>query len=228
VTTFSNVGAAYAEQLSRGLHLTGEDALYFAQRRVRRIREIARAAGTHSNVVLDFGCGSGAAFSSLRAAFPDARILGFEPERSLRDVAVEAAAQADVELLGVDTLEPGGDADIVYCNGVFHHIPLEQRLPAMRSLRAALHPGGLAFIWENSPFNPGTRLAMSRVPFDRDARLLRPRALRAMQESCGLSHMATEYHFVFPRVLGFLRPLERAMRSLPFGGQYLVAGRASK
>jgi hypothetical protein len=69
---------------------------------------------------------------------------------------------------------------------------------------------------------------MSRVPFDRGAVLLRPSELRALQQSSGLVHHTTEFHFVFPRVLAFLRPAEGLVRSLPLGGQYLVAGRASE
>jgi SAM-dependent methyltransferase len=226
VTAFLGVGDGYAEQLSRGLRLTGEDATYFARKRVERIHEIAVAAGVETRVVLDFGCGSGAAFSSLRDVFPDARIVAFEPERELRAAAADAAARSAVELLGADSLGARGDVDIVYCNGVFHHIPLTERAGAMRSVRGALRPGGFAFIWENSPYNPGTRLIMSRIPFDRDARLLRPGALRALQQSCGLAHVATEYHFVFPRVLAFLRRSEPRLRTLPLGGQYVVAGRA--
>jgi SAM-dependent methyltransferase len=228
VTTFSGVGAGYSEQLSRGLALTGEGATYYAEQRILRVRELAFMHGVSARVVLDFGCGSGVAFAALRNAFTDARIVGFEPERGLRSVAVDAAIQSQVELLGADTLELRGDADIVYCNGVFHHIPLAQRGDAMRRLRDALRPGGLAFVWENSPYNPGTRLIMSRIPFDRDARLLRPGTLRKLQQSCGLAHLVTEYHFVFPRALAFLRPLESRLRSLPLGGQYLVAGRAAQ
>ena len=56
---------------------------------------------------------------------------------------------------------------------------LQRRLPphparrARRRRRArsgdALRPGGLFAFWENNPWNPGTRLVMSRIPFDRDA-----------------------------------------------------------
>jgi SAM-dependent methyltransferase len=225
VTTFLEAGAGYAEQLSRGLKLTGEDATYFARQRVRRTNHIAAADGVRPGVVLDFGCGSGAGFASLRETFADARIVAFEPDHALRTSAADAAASAGVEILNGETLELRGVADIVYCNGVFHHIPLTERMAAMRRLRDALRPGGLACIWENSPYNPGTRLIMSRIPFDRDARLLPPRGLRALQQSCGLLHVTTEYHFVFPRALAFLRRSEPLLRSLPIGGQYLVVGR---
>ena len=226
MTTFAEVGARYVAQLSRGLSLTGERAAYFAQKRIARIGELSALCGLRPKVVLDFGCGAGVAFAPLRAAFGDAHIIGFEPEPNLRAVALEAAVASNVEILGADHLDPRGDADIVYCNGVFHHIPIADREDAMGRLRASLTRNGLAFIWENSPFNPGTRWVMSRIPFDRNAHLLTPRALRKLQHESGLAHVGTEYHFVFPRALGFMRPMETMLRPLPFGGQYLVVGRA--
>ncbi len=228
MTEFTGVGAAYGEQLSRGLSLTGEGAAHFAERRVARVRELAVMHGVRPRVILDFGCGSGVAFAALRNAFDGARIIGFEPDPGLRAVAADAAQRFNVELPSDDALRLSGDADLVYCNGVFHHIPIDERAGAMRSVRAALSPGGIALVWENSPFNPGTRLVMSRIPFDRDARLLTPHELRALQESSGLAHAGTEFHFVFPRALGFLRSLEPLVRALPLGGQYLVVGRAPR
>ena len=40
-SSFSVVGDRYAEQLARGLRLTGEPADYYARKRIARLREIA-------------------------------------------------------------------------------------------------------------------------------------------------------------------------------------------
>jgi SAM-dependent methyltransferase len=223
VTGFGEVGGGYGSQLARGLRLTGEPAEYYARRRVARVRDIARDTGLTVRGVLDFGCGTGTSLGPLREAFPDARIVGFEPE--LADVARPAAAAAGAELLSREELVEASFADVVYCNGVFHHIARGERAAAARTVRRALRAGGLAFVWENSPFNPGTRMVMARIPFDRDAVLLRPSELRFLQRDAGLTPVATEFHFVFPRPLRFARPLERALRAFPLGGQYVVVGR---
>ena len=225
VARFSEVGDRYGEQLSRGLRLTGETAEYYARRRIARMRELAARHGTAANTVLDFGCGTGASFALLRAAFPGARIIGLEPAAGLRAVARDSAVSSRAEVLEADTLSLDGIADVVYCNGVFHHIVLPDRAPAMQSVARALRDGGLAFVWENSPYNPGTRVVMSRIPFDRDARLLTPHAMRLLQRSCGVWTVVTEYNFVFPRALSLLRPVEPLVRALPLGGQYVVLGR---
>ena len=43
-------------------------------------------------------------------------------------------------------------------------------------VRQGLRPGGVFALWENNPWNPGTRLVMRRIPFDRNAVLLSARA----------------------------------------------------
>jgi SAM-dependent methyltransferase len=227
-TDFDEVGGGYGTQLDRGLRLTGEPAEYYAARRIARVRELVEALGVTPRAVLDFGCGTGSSLGLLRDAFPDARILGFEPEPELAKIAGEATATARAELIGGAELDQYGIADVVYCNGVFHHIAPESRARAMASVARALRADGLACVWENSPFNPGTRLVMARIPFDRNAILLSPRELRSLQTGAGLTPVTTEYHFVFPKVLGFARNLERRLRALPLGGQYVVAGRLGR
>ena len=225
VTGFGEVGGAYGSQLARGLRLTGEPAEYYARRRIARVHDLARELSVTPRAVLDFGCGTGTSLGLLRDVFPEARIVGFEPEPELVDVARIAAGAASAELVGREDLVETGFADLVYCNGVFHHIARDRRAAVALGVANALRAGGLAFVWENSPFNPGTHMVMARIPFDRDAVLLRPSELRSLQHGAGLAHVTTEYHFVFPRPLRFARPLEKALRTLPLGGQYLVVGR---
>src|SRR5262245_44355393 len=68
--------------------------------------------------------------------------------------------------------EPSERVDLVYCNGVFHHIPVGRRAAVIDYIYRSLRPGGLFSLWENNPWNPGTRYVMSRIPFDRDAIML--------------------------------------------------------
>jgi hypothetical protein len=85
-----------------------------------------------------------------------------------------------------------------------------------------LAPGGLFALWENNPWNPGTRLVMKRIPFDRDAKTLScVNASRLLRRS-GLQIREVSSYFYFPSWLKPLRHLEPRLRSVPLGAQYCV------
>jgi hypothetical protein len=70
--------------------------------------------------------------------------------------------------------------------------------------------------------NPGTRYVMSRCVFDKDAITLTPRQSRQLLKSAGFEILRTDFAFIFPRLLKFLRPLEKLLVKLPLGAQYQV------
>jgi SAM-dependent methyltransferase len=125
----------------------------------------------------------------------------------------------------MNTLQPSGQFQLAYCNGVFHHIESERRADALSYLHRSLSPGGYFAFWENNPWNPGTRLVMRRIPFDRDAQLLSPPAARTLLARAGFEILSTDFLFIFPRALAELRPLEAALSRVPAGGQYMVLAR---
>jgi len=66
---------------------------------------------------------------------------------------------------------------------------------------------------------------MSRIPFDRDAQLLTSSAAVKLLIDQGFDPLHLDYMFIFPRVLGLLRPLEPRLSAWPLGGQYQVLTR---
>jgi hypothetical protein len=89
-------------------------------------------------------------------------------------------------------------------------------------------PGGLFAFWENNPWNPGTRYVMSRIPFDRDAVTLIPPEARQLLQKAGFEILRTDFLFIFPGVLKWLRWIEPSISHLPFGAQYQVLARKPK
>jgi hypothetical protein len=63
---------------------------------------------------------------------------------------------------------------------------------------------------------------MSRIPFDRDAVTLRAGGARTLLDANGFEVLHTTYHFIFPRALKFLRPMEAPLKRVPLGAQYQV------
>jgi trans-aconitate methyltransferase len=122
------------------------------------------------------------------------------------DMSVESLAVAGrlhgsprVRFVSLVEHQPAEHMDLIFCNGVFHHIPVVDRSTAMKKVYSSLRPGGLFAFWENNPWNPGTRYVMGRIPFDRDAVTLSARAARRLLREGGFEVMHTDFLFFFPR-----------------------------
>jgi SAM-dependent methyltransferase len=221
-TTFDEAAADYDAQLSQGLAITGEDKEYFAERRMIHLASCLDAMAFEAREVLDFGCGTGTATPYFFQCLRVRSLWGLDvSDRSLQ-VASANYRGYRARFLKPAAYEPRENVDLVFCNGVFHHIPIHERDDSLRRVLAALRPEGLLAFWENNPWNPGTRYVMSRVPFDRDAIVISPRQARRILRQAGFEVLRTDFLFFFPAILRGLRGLERRLVKLPLGGQYQV------
>ena len=222
---FDAYAEEYDEALQRGLAVSGEDKNFFAERRVEWLAAILRALRTEPAAIMDFGCGTGTAVPLLSSLPGCLAVIGID--QSAQSLRVARARQPSPRVSFHTPAEyvPSGAVDLVYCNGVIHHIPPRDRGAALRFVHQALKPGGLFAIWENNPWNPGTRYVMSRIPFDRDAVPIAAPALAKLLLKEGFEVLRTDYLFIFPRWLRWFRPLEPRFAGWPLGAQYLVLGR---
>jgi hypothetical protein len=118
------------------------------------------------------------------------------------------------------------DCDLCYVNGVFHHIPPEQRIGTARDIRDMVSQTAHVVVFENNMHNPGTRYVMKKIPFDKDAIPLSAIELRSILRDAGFHDpMITRYLFYFPKLLSALRPVERYLQKVPLGAQYCVVAR---
>jgi trans-aconitate methyltransferase len=224
---FDAFAKSYDSALDQGLSATGESRVFFAH---GRIRYLARCLGrlglpTTMAVVMDYGCGAGESLPLLKTVLDADRVVGV-------DVSGEEIKLAKGKGLGpwasfsrVADYSPQGDMDLVYCNGTFHHIPPLDRPGVLQNLHRTLKPGGLLALWENNPWNPGTRYVMSRIPFDQDAIPLSIRETRRLVRAASFEILRSDFLFLFPRFLAALRSLEPWLSKVPAGGQYQVLGR---
>ena len=219
---FDEYAANYEAALGQGLSLAGEDMAYFARGRVAWLAHALRVLGEHPKRVMDYGCGQGSTtplfFDLLGAEF----VLGTESSEKLVDLARRTYGSKRAYFSFVDQYVPDAGMDLTYSNGVFHHIPVRQRGAAIDYVWRSLRPGGLFALWENNPWNPGTRLVMSRIPFDRDAIPLSSRQAQRLLREGGFEVLRTDYLFIFPRQLKCFRRLETLLSRVPLGGQFQV------
>jgi SAM-dependent methyltransferase len=214
--TFAN---EYDAALAQGISLSGEDKDFFARGRVEWLRQCLD--GARPRRVLDYGCGTGSTSPLLQKVLGSGSVIGVDTSKEEIALAKRNAG-GGLSFATIDELKPDGEMDVAYCNGVFHHVPLNRRAEAIAYIRDSLRPGGIFSFWENNPWNPGTRLVMSRIPFDRDAILVSAREARRLARAGGFEVLSTHFLFVFPKMLRGLRKLERPLTSLPLGAQYQV------
>ncbi len=223
---FDDYAGDYDAALQQGLSVTGEGKEFFARARLQWLRGVLDRRGVQVSRVLDFGCGTGSATPFLLDVLGADSVLGVDvSERSL-ETAREAWHGLPARFLLPEQASQESDFesgfDLAFCNGVFHHIAPALRREAVGFCRGALKDGGLFSLWENNPWNPGTRYVMGRCPFDDDAiTIAAPQARRLLNEG-GFRVERTDFLFLFPRALAALRPIEAHLARWPLGAQYGV------
>lgn len=224
---FDEFRGSYDEALQRGLSLSGESKEFFADGRLMWLRRYLDSHGRKAGSVLDYGCGTGYATVAAERFLGATLVVGVDESEGLLADARSRPSEAAVSFLHVRELEPVPAFDAAFCNGVFHHIAPPDRPAAIEYVRARVRPGGLFALFENNPWNPGTRLVMKRVPFDRDAIPLSSLETRRLLTAGGFRILKTVYLFYFPRWLAPLRSLEKFLTKLPLGAQYCVVAARS-
>ncbi len=227
---FDGYARNYEETLQHGLRVSGEDSDYFAKGRMEWLRyRIGRFKPAEElKFGMDFGCGTGNSVRHLSSILGLTKIVGLDTSEDSLHHARQRYSQIHFSFANPFAYRPAGDLDIVFCNGVFHHIPIEARPKALEVIRSSLRPGGWFAFWENNPWNPGTRYVMSRIPFDHDAITLSIPQAKQMIVDNKFNVLSVDTRFYFPRAVKWMRPLETWLCKLPFGAQYLVLAQKPK
>ena len=115
---------SYDDDLNRALAASGEDKDYFARGRVEWLASCLKRLNEPPAAALDYGCGIGDTSVLLRDELGLKSVVGLDvSERSLANARTHHVGK-DCRFLTFDQYTPDESVDLVYCNGVFHHIPL--------------------------------------------------------------------------------------------------------
>jgi SAM-dependent methyltransferase len=222
---FDSFAHSYQADLERALAASGEGQDYFARKRVDWVTKLLEGSQLQPRSILDYGCGIGGTATLLREIPGVETVVGLDASQQSLSVAREGHGNTGIRFLGIEEYKPNAELDLAYCNGVFHHIPVAERKQAVSYVRDSLRPGGLFAFWENNPWNPGARWVMSRCAFDRDAVMLTPARAANLLRAAGFEIVCTNFLFIFPKWLAFLRFLEPGLSGTPLGAQYMILGR---
>jgi len=219
---FDEFAHDYDAALDQGLAVSGEGRDYFAQGRVTFLRQCLDETSFRPGKVMDFGCGTGESVPLLKELLAAEQVVGLDQSQRSIDRAARTQAAPGLSFVASASFTPAADLDLVYTNGVFHHIPVAERPEAFALLRDTLRPGGRLALWENNPWSLGARYVMSKIPFDKNAVMLSAGEVRRLALARGFRVLRTDYLFIFPAALRVLRPLEALARRAPLGAQYQV------
>ena len=222
---FDGYAANYDAALAQGLAVSGESKDFFAEGRVQWLARCLARLDVRPERLLDFGCGTGSSTPHLLRLNDTCQVTGVEVSAKSLEIARRQHGSARARFLLAQEFKPDASLDLAFCNGVFHHIPPDQRGACVAYVFNSLRTGGLFAFWENNPWNPGTRYVMSRIPFDRNAITLSCREARRLLTAGGFEVLRVDSQFYFPRLLGWLRGLEPWLARLPLGAQYQVLAR---
>lgn len=221
---FDHYSRSYDKLLSDPIRdrFAAADSDFFHIRKRDLIHSYFRQHGTNTSGLsyLDVGCGQGKLISLLRGDFT--RAAGCDISQGMIGDAsgLEFRLQKDRCNIPFKTAE----FDVVSAVCVYHHVPGADQIALTLEIARVLKPGGTFAVIEHNPYNPVTRLIVSRSPIDRNAQLLCPRQTRALLSDAGLIPVATSYFLFFPdRVYNSGgAAVERWLSMLPFGGQYSI------
>ena len=227
VAEFDKFADEYHNLHQENIRITGEKPEYFAEYKIRDLRRVVNSFGVNSENILDFGMGIGNSTPFLSEYFPDANLHGVDvSEKSLAIASERYECLGDFLVFdGKTTTYSDETFNVVFSAGVFHHVPFSEHFDLVCEVSRTLKNGGIFMIYEHNPFNPLTCHAVNTCPFDEDAVLLKPIRLRQLFQEAGMEFLLQEYRVFFPSFLALLRPIEKNLAWLPFGGQYFVVGK---
>lgn len=221
---FSNI---YHQSLNETLSATGEDTVFFAKERIKWLKQKIDKLypDLKINNFLDFGCGTGDTMPIINQTFSPSNLTGIDISEKSIEVAKMNHQTNGISFYNTHEIPKDLVCELAYCNGVFHHIPKEERNNAAKTVYDSLYSNGIWAFWENNPWNPGTQYLMHKCPFDKDAIPLSVIESKRLLKRNGFNIVDVSFCFIFPRALKFLRFSEKFVSLLPFGAQYLILAR---
>jgi SAM-dependent methyltransferase len=207
------------------MKIAGASREYFARSRLNWLSSLLREEGFWPGRVMDFGCGTGMSLSLLADVLKPKQVIGLDPSQESLAVARESFGSRSIQLSTPAQYLPQQDIDLVFCNGVFHHIPVLDRPRVADYIYRCLRPGGYLAFWENNPWNPIHAFAMKHSEIDKNAIPLSPPTSRRLLASQAFQLIRTDYLFFFPGFFTWLHPLEKRLIKVPVGAQYQVLAR---
>jgi len=213
---FDKYANNYSELLAQDTSFFSKNDQYFASYKVDLLR---KQVSKPVELILEYGCGIGRNIKYLQQAFKNAKIIGSDISTTSLEIArinnKESEFYHESELRNILF-------DLVFVAGVFHHIPVLDRVRVAQSLYNRLSPGGMIYIFEHNPYNFVTRKIVNNCPYDEGVTLIKPSEMRQILMDASFVVKKMEYCLFIPPALSSLSRVENWLSWLPVGGQYWI------
>jgi SAM-dependent methyltransferase len=219
---FDKFARGYEALFKPWLKIAGASREYFARSRLKWLSYLLAEQKIAPRRVMDFGCGTGISLPLLLEILEADQVIGLDNSEESLAVAGETVKNERIQLDTPTGFLPQADLDLVFCNGVLHHIPVPGRAAVLDYIYRCLRPGGVFALWENNPWNPVHAFAMKHSEIDKNAIPLPPPESCRLLASAQFQVLRTDYLFFLPGSFRWLRSLERGLIKMPLGAQYQV------
>lgn len=215
---FDEYSHNYQSLVNNFLHFSGLTVDFFTQGKADFLNSLLKNKEKHS--LLDVGWGVGDLRKFL--ATQERNILGVDVSSESIKIAKDANPQNTYSVYDGKVLPFADNTfDAVSTVCVMHRVPPIQWQTFIQEMVRAVKKQGLVAIFEHNPFNPLTRVAVNRCPFDKEAVLLKAKQVERMLLLTGQIIPISHYIFFTPFKNNFFRKLDGFLSWLTLGAQYL-------
>jgi SAM-dependent methyltransferase len=217
----------YSETVNRALAFSGLNVDLFTRAKADYLMDLIDALRPPAGraEVIDIGCGIANSHSLFAGRF--GKLVGVDVSRRCIARASEQNPGNEYRRYdGVHLPYPDASFDAASAVCVFHHVPMEQRVPLANDIRRVLRPSGLFAMFEHNPLNPLTMHVVNNCEFDEDAVLLRKADTESILRRAGFREVKSRFILTVPAQGSVLRIIDRFFGRIPFGAQYYSVGRA--
>ncbi|MEQ1798416.1 MAG: class I SAM-dependent methyltransferase [Lacibacter sp.] len=201
--------------------ISGTNSYYFAEYKVKELRQFEE---NKKLSVLDLGCGDGVTEIFFEKYFSQFKIQGIDVSlKSIEEAQKRPISNTSFQIYNGHMIPYENESfDIVFVAGVLHHIDTADHQKVVNEIFRVLKPGGRLYLFEHNPLNPLTRYLVNTCEFDEGVTLLYSRESKRLLSNSGFRIKNLIYTIFFPRKRFFnlMIPMEKYLRSIPFGGQY--------
>lgn len=225
---FEKYKSNYNERLQKAISFIKKTPDFFARLRCRHLIKLAETHFPEPKKLqlLDVGCGVGLTDRHLVDYF--SQVHGVDLSESIIEEASRATSAGIYQVYDGKNLPYSNDTfHLVFAMEVLHHVPVPLRKSFLKEMARVTAPGGLVVIFEHNPYNPLTRVAVSRCEFDEGVVLLSMRHVRKMLTDLDLAIVDRRYVTFFPFEREIFFQFERHLKWLPLGAQYCVVAKKS-